>query len=112
MMEYNSRKTTLDFIVTPVSVVQDLKAAFDADNNVIRAYVRYTKTRAVADAIEQSVESMTIGTDGLFTLTIAENGLSEEFWKGNEEAIIYIYISDGNNDIISDTIPLIAVGYL
>ena len=111
-MNYTSKSATLDFIISPATVVPMVKSAFDVDNNVIKAFVRYTKTRAVGDAIQLKVESMAVGNDGLFTLTILENGLSEEFWKGSTEAIIYVHIADGNNDIISNPIPLIASGYV
>ena len=107
-MNFATRTTTLDFILSPASLTTTLKTAFDADNSTIKAFVRYVKTRASDNApIEQLVKSMTVGSDGLFTLQIGEQGLSDEFWVGNTGAVIYIQIIDRNsNNVVSDMIPL------
>ena len=111
-MNFATRTTTLDFILSPASLTTTLKTAFDADNSTIKAFVRYVKTRASDNApIEQLVKSMTVGSDGLFTLQIGEQGLSDEFWLGNTGAVIYIQIIDRNsNNVVSDMIPLVGEG--
>ena len=110
-MDYTTRTLNLDFIISPAEVATSLKQQFDADNSVIKAYVRYTKTRAAGDIVEQKVSAMSVGENGIFTLTIEGQNLSNDFWTGALEAVIYIQIIDQNgNNVVSDMIPMVAKG--
>lgn len=107
VMDYATLTMNLDFIVSPAEVATLLKQQFDADNSVIKAYVRYTKTRAAGDIVEQKVSAMSVGENGIFTLTIEGQNLSDEFWTGVLDAVIYIQIIDQNgNNVVSDMIPM------
>lgn len=107
MMDYTARTLNLDFIISPAEVATSLKQQFDADNSVIKAYVRYTKTRAAGDIVEQKVSAMSVGENGIFTLTIEGQNLSNDFWTGVLDAVIYIQIIDQNgNNVVSDMIPM------
>lgn len=112
MIDYNSKCTTLDFVVSPAYLSTRTKEAFDKNHNVIKAYAYYTKdssTRSTIDLIEMQVIAMTTGENGYFTLIIKDNNrLNDKFWNGEIEAVIYICISDGNNDVISEIIPMVA----
>lgn len=106
-MDYTTRTLNLDFIISPAEVATSLKQQFDADNSVIKAYVRYTKTRAAGDIVEQKVSAMSVGENGIFTLTIEGQNLSNDFWTGVLDAVIYIQIIDQNgNNVVSDMIPM------
>lgn len=106
-MDYTARTLNLDFIISPAEVATLLKQQFDADNSVIKAYVRYTKTRAAGDIVEQKVSAMSVGENGIFTLTIEGQNLSNDFWTGVLDAVIYIQIIDQNgNNVVSDMIPM------
>ena len=110
-MDYATLTMNLDFIVSPAEVATLLKQQFDADNSVIKAYVRYTKTRAAGDIVEQKVSAMSVGENGIFTLTIEGQNLSDEFRTGALDAVIYIQIIDQNgNNVVSDMIPMVAKG--
>lgn len=110
-MDYATLTMNLDFIVSPAEVATLLKQQFDADNSVIKAYVRYTKTRAAGDIVEQKVSAMSVGENGIFTLTIEGQNLSDEFRTGALDAVIYIQIIDQNgNNVVSDMIPMVATG--
>lgn len=111
VMDYATLTMNLDFIVSPAEVATSLKQQFDADNSVIKAYVRYTKTRAAGDIVEQKVSAMSVGENGIFTLTIEGQNLSDEFRTGALDAVIYIQIIDQNgNNVVSDMIPMVATG--
>ncbi len=111
VMDYATLTMNLDFIVSPAEVATSLKQQFDADNSVIKAYVRYTKTRAAGDIVEQKVSAMSVGENGIFTLTIEGQNLSDEFRTGVLDAVIYIQIIDQNgNNVVSDMIPMVATG--
>ena len=117
-MDYTTRKSALDFLISPANLAATLKSAWDADNNVITAYVRYTSdptTRAAGDIVELNVTAVAADATGMLTVSVAENTanpLSADFWKGSVEAVVYIQISDGNNNIVSNMIPMIAHGYV
>lgn len=112
-MDYATLTMNLDFIVSPAEVATLLKQQFDADNSVIKAYVRYTKTRAAGDIVEQKVSAMSVGENGIFTLTIEGQNLSNDFWTGVLDAVIYIQIIDQNgNNVVSDMIPMEADGII
>ena len=112
-MDYATLTMNLDFIVSPAEVATLLKQQFDADNSVIKAYVRYTKTRAAGDIVEQKVSAMSVGENGIFTLTIEGQNLSNDFWTGVLDAVIYIQIIDQNgNNVVSDMIPMVADGII
>ena len=58
------------------------------------------------------VEEMTKNRNtGALSLKLKDSSdnLSADFWSGAKEAIIYVRISDGNNDVISDVIPMVGL---
>lgn len=108
-IDYRSHSATLDIIVSPSSLATTIKTVFEADNNNIKAFLRYTQTRSTTAVENLNVENMVVGDNGLFTLTIKEQNLSKEFWNGEIEGVIYIQICDNNgNDVVSDCIPVFA----
>lgn len=117
-MDYATRKSALDFLISPANLAATLKDAWDADNKVITAYVRYTSdptTRAAGEIVQLDVTAVTADASGMISVSVAENSsmlLSTDFWKGDVEAVVYIQISDGNNNIVSNMIPMIAHGYV
>lgn len=115
-MDYKSKSTTLDFIVSPAALAHTIETAFNEESSTIKAFVSYTEdptTRATLGPIQQIVEKIeVVGNDGMFTLTIKEQGLDNEFWQGMKEAVIYIHISTGSSNFVSNTIPMIAHSYV
>lgn len=114
-MDYESRETVLDFIVSPAELLQNLNDAFSVNKGIIKAYVRYTSdpvTRVVSAAYLQTVSEMQVRNDGLFTLTVSGTNLDEKFWSGDVEAVIYIQISIDSSEFVSEAIPMVAHGYV
>lgn len=110
-MDFDAHTAKLDFIISPVHLATALKAEFDEDPSVVSAFVRYTiapATRSSEDVVKLDVESMTLGTDGFITIAVVGNGLSEDFWTGAAEAVVYVQIIDNNgNNIVSEAVPMV-----
>lgn len=110
-MDFDTHTAKLDFIISPVHLATALKAEFDEDPSVVSAFVRYTiapATRSSEDVVKLDVESMTLGTDGFITIAVVGNGLSEDFWTGASEAVVYVQIIDNNgNNIVSEAVPMV-----
>ena len=101
---------TLDFLISPASMAETIREAWKADGNVISAYLRYTKspeTRAVSPAIPLNVTSVSINETGVLQINIEESEthpVGNGEWHKEFESVLYLQISDGNNDIVSDFI--------
>lgn len=122
--EFSDRKVSfsevagavLDFMVSPMNQAAALADAWNRDNSIVKAFLRYTSapvTRAVCEPIELSVVSVTSDGKGDISVVVKEdpaNPLTDEFWNESQDAVVYLRISDGSNDIISELID--AVGYI
>lgn len=110
-MDFDAHTAKLDFIISPVHLATALKAEFDEDPSVVSAFVRYTiapATRSSEGVVKLDVESMTLGTDGFITIAVVGNGLSEDFWTGAAEAVVYVQIIDNNgNNVVSEAVPMV-----
>lgn len=110
-MDFDAHTAKLDFIISPVHLATALKAEFDEDPSVVSAFVRYTiapATRSSEDVVKLDVESMTLGTDGFITIAVVGDGLSEDFWTGAAEAVVYVQIIDDNgNNVVSEAVPMV-----
>lgn len=110
-MDFDAHTAKLDFIISPVHLATALKAEFDEDPSVVSAFVRYTiapATRSSEDVVKLDVESMTLGTDGFITIAVVGDGLSEDFWTGAAEAVVYVQIIDNNgNNVVSEAVPMV-----
>ena len=103
---------TLDFLVSPASMAETIREAWKAEGNVISAYLRYTKsheTRAVSPAIPLNITSVSINETGVLQIDIEESEthpVGNGEWHKEFESVLYLQISDGNNDIVSDFITV------
>ena len=103
---------SVDFSVTPIAQANKLSAEWGKDNTVLRAYVCYTKTpvtKATVHATPLLVSSVSASEDGLLSVILREDNsspLSKEFWAGEVSAVMYLYVSDGNTELISDLVDL------
>ncbi len=127
LLDNQTQTTSLDFMINPqklnTALVEAWKNNKDTENSIIKAYVRYTNdpvfrtgTRAVATPIELTVADVTASDGGMLHITVQVNSsqLSEDFWLGKQEAVVYIVIRDGAtvNQIASEAIPLVAHNYV
>lgn len=103
----------LKFLVRPEKLVAELQTLWETDAKVLSAFLCYSKhpaTRSASDdlhplkvlsfkALEGGILNVNLGVD-------PSHPLSSDFWDGNVPALVYIHITDGNNDFASDMIVL------
>ena len=101
-------RLTVDFLVTPASQAEAVRNAWIENKDIVKSYLRYTKpaeTKAISPAIPLEVMAVDINENGVLTISLAEsedNPVDADNWCKNFEGKIYIQISDGNSDVISD----------
>ena len=110
-MDYTTKTTEVDVLVSPRNLV-----SFIIDNH-LKAFVRLTDdpaTRVAANEYTVAVSILSKSDNGVLTLKVedAQNVLPTTFWNGENDAILYILINDGNNEVISDAIPMLAHSYV
>ena len=107
-----TKSVLVDFLVTPMSQAALLVSEWERDNTIIKAYLRYTKvpeTRAVSQSVPLRISSVFSSEDGLLSVALSENPsypLSDDFLAGNSPAVIYLHVSDGNTEILSDLVDV------
>ena len=110
-MDYTTKSAEIDLLVSPRELVQFINESH------LSAYVRLTEnpqTRAVANECKIGVTIVEKADDGVITLNVkdSDNSLATLFWEGTMGAVLYVQINDGNNQIISQTITLVAHSYV
>ena len=99
---------TLDFLVTPASQAETIKNAWESNQSVIYAYFRNTKspeTRAINHSIPLEITSVNVIETGVLNINITEKEdipIDNDKWYQDFEGILYVQVSDGNTDIVSD----------
>ena len=112
LMSDLTKSVLVDFLITPMSQAALLVSEWKRDNTIIEAYLRYTKvpeTRAASQSVPLSISSVSSSEDGLLSVTLRENPsypFSDDFLTGNNPAVIYLHISDGNTEILSDLVDV------
>ena len=112
LMSDLTKSVLVEFLVTPMSQAALLVSEWKRDNTIIEAYLRYTKvpeTRAASQSVPLSISSVSSSEDGLLSVTLRENPsypFSDDFLTGNNPAVIYLHISDGNTEILSDLVDV------
>ena len=94
-----------DFEIRPASVATDLAQVWET---ALSMKAVYTITRSALDFVPLDVVSAT-AQNGILTVTASGSQLKEDFFLGRCSASASLSISDGNNEISSDYIPLIPV---
>ena len=95
---------TLDFEVSPKDAVVELAKVW---KDAVSLKAVYTQTRAVS-FIDMPITKFEIDeTNGVITVTASGENLSEAFFAGTQSASVRLSISDGNNSIVSEYIPLV-----
>ncbi len=94
-----------DFEIRPASVATDLAQVWET---ALSMKAVYTITRSALDFVPLDVVSAT-AQNGILTVTASGSQLKEDFFLGRCSASASLSISDGNNEISSDYIPMIPV---
>ena len=97
----------LDFKVSPKECVAELEKVW---SEALSCEAVYTKTRVVSLVKLTVTKFETDAENGIITVTASCENLSEEFFAGTQEASVALVISDGNNSVTSENIPMIADG--
>ena len=101
----NISQVTLDFEVSPKDAVAELAKVW---KNALSVKAIYTQTRAVS-FVEMPIVAFGADTqNGVISVTVSGENLSAEFFSGTQEASVALAISDGNNSVTSDYIPMVA----
>ena len=98
---------TLTFLLSPNEAAQAVATAYVSNKSVVTAYLSLTqeRTRAVGTPTQINVTKVTGTADGVLTVVVNAENLPADYWATAENANIFIHISDGNNDVISEMIP-------
>ena len=96
----------LDFQLSPKSVVSDIVANWQS---ILSVKAVYTKTRAVTYVDMPILSCVADGQNGIITVVASGRNLGEEFFKGNQAVNAALFISDGNNDKVSDYVEVVPV---
>ena len=94
----------LDFKVSPKECVAELEKVW---SEALSCEAVYTKTRAVS-LVKMAVSKFEADAEnGIISITASGENLSEEFFAGTQEASVALVISDGNNYVTSEYVPMI-----
>lgn len=93
----------LDFEIHPSSAAADLVKVWQS---AISVSAVYTITRSAPDVVPLTIKTVT-EDKGYITVTVSGNNLSEDFFSGNCSANVRMKISDGNNELATDYIPVV-----
>ena len=106
-LTWDNAPVTLTFLLSPSAAAQAVATAYESNNSVVTAYLSRTqsRTRAVNAPTAINVTSVAGTAEGMLTVTVNTENLSPAFWAAADEANLFIRISDGNNDVISEMIP-------
>ena len=106
-VKYNGdiSQVTLDFEISPKDAVAELAKVW---KSAVSVKAVYTQTRAVSFIDMPITKFEADATNGVITITASGKNLSEEFFAGTQEASCRMAISDGNNSITSEYIPMVA----
>ena len=106
-LTWDNAPVTLTFLLSPNEAAQAVAEAYQSNNGVVTAYLSRTqsRTRAVDAPTAINVTSVAGTADGMLTVTVNTENLPADYWADAENANLFIRISDGNNDVISEMIP-------
>ena len=99
----------LDFQLSPKSVVSDIIANWQ---DILSVKAVYTKTRAVTYVDMPILSCVADEQNGIITVIASGRNLKEEFFLGNQAVNAALFISDGNNDKVSDYIEIVPINNL
>ena len=105
-VEFTSTNPTaeLTFLISPSNLAAKIATAYRNNTSVVTAYLSLTqeRTRAVGTPTQINVTGVT-GANGVLTVKVNTENVPANWATAN----LFIRISDGNNDVISEMIPAI-----
>ena len=98
-------QVTLDFEVSPKDAVVELAKVWQS---AVSVKAIYTQTRAVSFIDMPIVKFESDPANGVISVTASGENLSAEFFNGTQSASARLSISDGNNSVVSEYVPMVA----
>ena len=97
-------QVTLDFEISPKDAVAELAKVWES---AVSLKAVYTETRAVSFIDMPIVKFESDTTNGVVSVTVSGENLSEGFFNGTQTASVRLAVSDGNNYVSSEYISLV-----
>ena len=94
---------TLDFKLQPASTAAELAAVWQT---ALKVEAVYTITKAAPEVVQLTITSAT-ADNGYLSVTVSGSALKEDFFRSRCSANAALTISDGNNELASEYIPLV-----
>lgn len=94
-----------DFMISPKDAVVELEKVW---RNTVAMKAIYTQTRTISFVELPIINFETDVENGIITLNVSGKNLSDEFFLNEVSASAALFISDGNNKIISDYVPILS----
>ena len=92
-----------DFMISPKDAVSELEKVW---NDAVTMKAVYTQTRSVS-FVDLPILDFTADTqNSIITLKVSGKNLMASYWGGSNNASAILFISDGNNSMISDYISM------
>ena len=106
-VEYDSNTSlvVLDFKVSPKECVSELAQVW---SSAVSCEAIYTQSRAVSFVAMPITKFEANAANGVISVTASGENLSDDFFAGTKEARVALVISDGNNSVTSEYIPMVA----
>ncbi len=113
-LSFNTRATELYLRISPASIAGLIK---EEHVTVLARETDNPSTRSLnAEFPLHITELLCDAETGIIHVKFAEDEtlgtFSNKFWAGSNEAVVSVRISDGNNDVYSDMIPMISTDFL
>lgn len=93
-----------DFMISPKDAVSELAKVW---NDAVTMKAVYTQTRAVSFVDLPIINFETDAGNGIISLKVSGENLAPDYFLSNISASAVLFISDGNNSIVSDYIPML-----
>ena len=109
MVMFSTSETTADvsFIISPSNLATVIANAHSDATPVVTAWISRTQsTRAVDMPVALTVTSVEGSDSGLLIVGVDISSLADGYWDSFQSANMFIRIQDGNNDVISEMIPV------
>ncbi len=96
----------LDFELRPSSAAKELETLWKADNSILSVQAAYAFTKAVVETVDLAISSVS-AEGAILNVVFSGAGIKDDFLNGECAANLRLGILDGNNDIISDYVPMV-----
>ena len=103
--ESDASEVVFDFEVSPKDAVAELATVWQS---AVSVKAVYTQTRAVSFIDMPILKFETDAENGVISVFASGENLSQDFKNGKLEASARLAISDGNNSLTSDYVPMVA----